>query len=73
MSEEPKEKNAKPAHRKRKGKKVSEHGIGHCSFVVFAVWPLRMLPFYGLKLNKAVKKKYAGTVETSEGCALRDV
>ncbi|XP_070637901.1 uncharacterized protein [Bos indicus] len=53
-------------------RKVSEHGIGHCSFVVFAVWPLRMLPFYGLKLNKAVKKKYAGTVETSEGCALRD-
>jgi len=55
MSEEPKEKNAKPAHRKRKGKKVSEHGIGRCSFML-PVWLFLVLSFYGLKLNKAVNK-----------------
>lgn len=54
MSEEPKEKSAKPAHRKRKGKKVSEHDIGWSSLL--PGWLLLMLLFYGLKLKKAVRK-----------------
>lgn len=52
---------------------VSEHGFGHCSFLTLAVWPLLMLPFYGLKLNKAVKKKYAGTVDTLEVSVPREM
>ncbi|XP_029100696.1 ankyrin-3 isoform X2 [Monodon monoceros] len=52
---------------------VSEHGFGHCSFLILAVWPLLMLPFYGLKLNKAVKKKYAGTVDTIEVSVPREM